>query len=366
MILVLNVGSSTIKYKIFRGGDEVEGGLIDRIGNKPVFLCGGLERRVRINTHEEGINFIKEHLEMRGFTIEAIGHRVVHGLDLTESKLIDGEVLEKIEAAAPLAPLHNPHQLAVIRACFSFGVPQVAVFDTAFHQTMPRVAYTYALPREVIERYRIRRYGFHGISHRYVSLNEPGRVISCHLGNGASVAAIRDGKCVDTSMGLTPLEGLVMGTRTGDLDPGIVLFLLSKGFTPQELDEMFNERSGLLGLSGESNDLRELEASGSEGARPAIDVFVYRLVKYIGAYVAVLGGLDTLIFTGGIGKNDWRLRGRVVDSLSYLGVELDEEKNLRGEEIISTQRSRVCVKVKKTDEELMIAKEVYKLVGGYL
>jgi len=193
---------------------------------------------------------------------------------------------------------------------------------------MPRVAYTYALPREVIERYRIRRYGFHGISHRYVSLNEPGRVISCHLGNGASVAAIRDGKCVDTSMGLTPLEGLVMGTRTGDLDPGIVLFLLSKGFTPQELDEMFNERSGLLGLSGESNDLRELEASGSEGARPAIDVFVYRLVKY--------------------------------------SAELDEEKNLRGEGIISTQRSSVCVKVKKTDEELMIAKEVYKLVGGYL
>ena len=362
MILVLNVGSSTIKYKIFRGEVEVESGLIDRIGDKPVFLHNGLEESIIISNHEEGIKFIKEYLEQRNLPIEAIGHRVVHGLDLTESRLIDEAVLEKIESAAPLAPLHNPPQLTVIKACKSFEVPQIAVFDTSFHQTMPQVAYTYALPKELIEKFSIRRYGFHGISHMYVSLNEPGRVISSHLGNGSSIAAIRDGKCIDTSMGLTPLEGLVMGTRTGDMDPGIILFLLNQGFTPQELDKIFNEKSGLLGLSGESNDIRELVASEKEEAKLAIDIFCYRLIKHIGAYVSVLGGLDRLIFTGGIGENEWRVRKRVVDSLCYIGAELDEERNLLNQEIISSEKSKVLVKVKKTNEELMIAREVYRII----
>jgi len=364
MILVLNVGSSTIKYKIFRGEVEVGSGLIDRIGDKPVFLHDGFEESIRINNHEEGIRVIREYLDGKGFLIEAIGHRVVHGLDISESRLIDGEVFGKIEMAAPLAPLHNPPELAVIKACKSFGVPQIAVFDTSFHQTVPQVAYTYALPREIIEKYSIRRYGFHGISHMYVSLNEPGRVISCHLGNGASVAAIRDGKCVDTSMGFTPLEGLIMGSRTGDLDPGVILFLLNQGFTTQELNDMFNKRSGLLGLSGESNDVRELVESEGEGAKLAMDVFIYRLIKYIGAYVSVLGGLDCLIFTGGIGENEWSIRERVVGSLSYLGAELDEERNLSNQEIISSEKSQVLVKVKKTNEEAIIAREVYRLIGG--
>ncbi len=362
MILVLNVGSSTIKYKIFEGEVEVESGLIDRIGDKPVFHHNGLEESILIKNHEEGIKFIKKYLEERNLPIEAIGHRVVHGLDLTESRLIDEEVIEKIERAAPLAPLHNPPELAVINACDSFGVSQIAVFDTSFHQTMSPIAYTYALPKELVERFSIRRYGFHGISHKYVSLNEPGRVISCHLGNGASITAIREGKCIDTSMGLTPLEGLVMGSRTGDLDPGIILFLLNQGFTPQELDNMLNEESGLLGLSRESNDIRELMASEREEAKLAIDVFVYRLIKYIGAYVSVLGGLDRLIFTGGIGENEWRIRKRVVESLSYLGAEIDNEKNLSNQEIISSEKSKVIVKVKKTNEELMIAKEVYRII----
>ncbi len=362
MILVLNVGSSTIKYKIFRGEVEVENGLIDRIGENSVFTHNGLEESLRIKNHEEGIRFIKKYLERKNLSIEAIGHRVVHGLDLTESKLINEEVLEKIEKATPLAPLHNPPELAVIKACNSFEVSQIAVFDTSFHQTMPPVAYTYALPKEITEKYCIRRYGFHGISHTYISLNEPGKVISCHLGNGASIAAILDGKCIDTSMGLTPLEGLVMGTRTGDLDPGIIFYLLNKGFTSQELNKLFNEKSGLLGLSRESNDVRELVVSEKDEAKLAIDVFVYRLIKYIGAYVSVLGGLDCLIFTGGIGENEWRVRQRVVEALSYLGAELDEEKNLSNQEIISGKKSKVIVKVKKTNEELMIAREVYKII----
>ncbi|MEM2135349.1 MAG: acetate/propionate family kinase [Candidatus Jordarchaeaceae archaeon] len=366
MILVLNVGSSTIKFRVFRAEVEVDGGLIDRIGDKPAFVQGGVEKPIDISTHEEGIKFIKKYLEERNLLIEAIGHRVVHGLDISESKVIDEKVLEKIRIAAPLAPLHNPPQLAVIKACESFMVPQIAVFDTSFHQTLPEAAYTYALPKEIMEKYSIRRYGFHGISHMYVSLNEAGRVISCHLGNGVSLAAIRDGKCVDTSMGFTPLEGLVMGSRSGDLDPGILLFLMSKGFTYQELDDMLNRRSGLLGLSGESNDIRELIRSNKKEAKLAIDVFVYRLIKYIGAYVSVLGGLDTLIFTGGIGENEWRIRKRVVEALSYLGAELNEEDNILNREIISSRESRVLVKVKKTNEELMIAREVYKLIGGSL
>lgn len=363
MILVLNVGSSTIKYKIFDGEVEIESGLIDRIGDKPVFYHNSQKESVKIDNHEEGIRFIKKYFETKNFPIKAIGHRVVHGLDVTESKLINVNVLEKIEKASPLAPLHNPPELAVIKACNSFGVPQIAVFDTAFHQSMLPVAYTYALPREIIEKYSIRRYGFHGISHMFVSFNEPGRVISCHLGNGASIAAIKNGRCVDTSMGLTPLEGLVMGTRTGDLDPGIILFLLNQGFTPHELDKMFNEKSGLLGLSMESNDIRELVASDRAEAKLAIDVFVYRLVKYIGAYVSVLGGLDRLIFTGGIGENEWRIRKRVVESLSYLGTELDEKNNFSNQEIISGEKSKVLIKVKKTNEELMIAREVYRILG---
>ena len=312
--------------------------------------------------------------------VGAVGHRVVHGGEkFTSSCLINDESMKAIEECNDLAPLHNPANLIGIRACQELmpGVPMVAVFDTAFHQTMPDVAYTYGIPYEYYEKYKVRRYGFHGTSHSYVSKRtaeivgkpyDQMKIIVCHLGNGASISAVNCGKSVDTSMGLTPLEGLVMGTRSGDLDPAIIDFVGKKeGLSLDEMNEVLNKKSGMLGISGVSSDGRDLEAAaetGNKRAQLALDVFDYRVIKYIGAYAAAMNGVDAIAFTAGIGENNIKMRKDVCSSLTYLGVKLDEEKNnVRGEErIISADDSKVQVLLVPTNEELAIARETLALV----
>ncbi|MBR0384433.1 MAG: acetate kinase, partial [Eubacteriaceae bacterium] len=313
--------------------------------------------------------------------IDAVGHRTVHGAEtFASSVVINEEVIEKMEECSVLAPLHNPANLIGIRACQELlpGVPMVGVFDTAFHQSMKPEAYIYALPYELYEKYRIRKYGFHGTSHRFVSLQaaklmgkkpEDVKLISCHLGNGASIAAINGGKVVDTSMGLTPLAGLVMGTRCGDIDPEIMIFLRQNGYTTEELDRMMNKESGVLGISGVSSDFRDLEASAAEGnkrAQLALDVFNYHVITTIGAYVAALNGVDGIIFTAGVGENSATTRQAICEKISYLGITIDPDKNAqRGEEmIISTPDSKTTVMVIPTNEELMIARDTVELVNA--
>lgn len=312
--------------------------------------------------------------------IDAVGHRTVHGAEtFASSVVINDEVIKKMEDCSELAPLHNPANLIGIRACEELlpGVPMVGVFDTAFHQTMPAEAYIYPLPYEMYEKHRIRKYGFHGTSHRFVSLTAAEllgenignlKLISCHLGNGASVAAIRYGKCIDTSMGLTPLAGLEMGTRCGDIDPAIIPFLCDKGYTVDQVNTMMNKESGVLGVSGVSSDFRDVEAAaeaGNERAKLALDIFIYRVKTTIGAYVAAMDGVDGIIFTAGLGENSSKDRAAVCSGLKYLGIQLDEEKNSkRGEAlVISTPDSRTKVMVIPTNEELMIARDTVELVG---
>ena len=312
--------------------------------------------------------------------INAVGHRVVHGGEkFNKSVLLTKEVLEMVERCSDLAPLHNPANLKGIAAIEQTlpGVPQVGVFDTAFHQTMPDEAYMYAIPYELYEKYAIRRYGFHGTSHRYVSARaceflgikaEGTKMVTAHIGNGGSCSAVLDGKSIDTSMGLTPLEGLVMGTRAGDMDLGAATYIMEKeNMTPQEFSNLVNKKSGLLGVSGVSSDCRDIEAAinaGNKRADLARRMFIYRCKKYIGAYAAAMNGLDVLVFTGGIGENDGYIRGEILKGLSYLGIRFDEEKNrTRGEEmLISTEDSKVKVCIIPTDEELMIALDTEALV----
>ena len=373
-ILVINCGSSSLKYQLINS--ETEGvlakGLCERIGIDGMLTYqpeGGEKEKYEIAmpTHTEAINAVLAALtnEKSGVIkslseVGAVGHRVVHGGEkFTSSCVINDESMKAIEECNDLAPLHNPANLIGIRACQELmpGVPMVAVFDTAFHQTMPGVAYTYGIPYEYYEKYKVRRYGFHGTSHSYVSKRtaeivgkpyDQMKIIVCHLGNGASISAVNCGKSVDTSMGLTPLEGLVMGTRSGDLDPAII-------------------ESGMLGISGVSSDGRDLEAaaeSGNKRAQLALDVFDYRVIKYIGAYAAAMNGVDAIAFTAGIGENNIKMRKDVCSSLTYLGVKLDEEKNnVRGEErIISADDSKVQVLLVPTNEELAIARETLALV----
>ena len=314
--------------------------------------------------------------------INAVGHRVVHGGEIfASSVLIDDEVIKVLEEYSYLAPLHNPPNLMGIKASMKLlpGVPNVAVFDTAFHQSMPKKAFLYALPYEYYEKYRIRRYGFHGTSHRYVSkraseiLGKPYeelKIITCHLGNGASIAAIKNGKSVDTSMGFTPLEGLVMGTRSGDIDPSIVVFLQEKeNLSAQEVYNILNKKSGVFGLSkGFSSDMRDIEEAmlnGDEIARIVIDVYEYRIAKYIGAYAAAMNGVDAIVFTAGVGENSPIIREEICENyLGYLGIKIDKERNnFKGEErIISTQDSKVAVLVIPTNEELVIARDTKEIV----
>lgn len=392
-ILVLNSGSSSVKYQLFRSDDwqSLAAGAVSRIGEpigdlscRWVDASGVHHRRddsLPIPDHHAAIAHIIESLrESRTLAdldeLGAIGHRVVHGGEVFHSPtIVDDEVIEVIKAMIPLAPLHNPAHLAGIAVARELcpDVPSVAVFDTAFHLTMPRTAYRYALPEYLYKEHRVRRYGFHGTSHHYVAkraaalLDKPLRecnLITLHLGNGASATAVRNGRSVDTSMGLTPLEGLVMGTRSGDLDPAI-LFYLNKnlGLDNETLDQLLNRQSGLLGLAG-VNDMREihrLAEAGDDRAELAIGVFCHRLIKYIGAYYAVLGRVDALVFTGGIGENDAAVRSRACADLANLGIHLDEAANqtAEGEEIISAQASPVKIFVIPTNEELEIAQQVH-------
>lgn len=315
--------------------------------------------------------------------IDAVGHRVVHGGEkFNKSVLINDEVIEKIKECYDVAPLHNPVNMAGIDAITELmpGVPRVAVFDTAFHQTMPAEAYMYALPYEIYTKYSVRRFGFHGTSHRYVARRvcdflgvpyENQRIITCHIGNGGSITAVKDGKSIDTSMGLTPVEGLMMGTRVGDVDPGALTFIMDKEhLDTKQLSNLINKKSGVLGISGISSDMRDIDAAiaeGNERAKLALDMYIYRIIKYIGAYTAVLNGVDIIVFTGGVGENQQPLRKAVCEHLSYLGVKIDDAVNAssRGEEkVISAADSKVKVVVIPTDEELMIARDTEAIVNG--
>ncbi len=395
-VLVINCGSSSLKYQLIDSETEnvLAKGLCERIGidGRLVYQKAGCDKEITeapMPTHKEAIQLVLDALtnEKTGAIkslkeVDAIGHRVVHGGEkFASSAIITDEMLKAVEECNELAPLHNPANLIGINVCSELmpGVPQVAVFDTAFHQTMPPKAYLYGLPLRYYKDYKIRRYGFHGTSHSYVSKRaieflgldpENSKVIVCHLGNGSSISAVVNGKCVDTTMGLTPLEGLVMGTRSGSIDPAIMEYVAKK----DNLDlpgvmNVLNKKSGLLGMSGVSSDMRDLEAAAAdnnEDAKNAFDVLTYDIIKYVGGYVAAMNGVDAIIFTAGIGENDGNVRAAVVKNLGYLGVTLDEEANKkRGEEVvISTPDSKVKVAVIPTNEELAICRDTVALVKG--
>lgn len=396
-ILVLNCGSSSIKYKLIEmpANNVLAQGGVEKVGLKDSFLkltkANG-EKEVlekEIPEHTVGIEFILETLTSaeRGAIksldeIDAVGHRVVHGGEkFNKSVLITDEVIKNIEECIKVAPLHNPPNLKGIAAVSKLmpSKPQVAVFDTAFHQTMPQQAFMYALPYELYKENGVRRYGFHGTSHRYVSQRaleilgmkaEGTKMITCHIGNGGSITAIKDGKSVDTSMGMTPLEGLVMGTRAGDVDAGAVTFLMeAKGYDVATMSNILNKKSGLLGVSGVSSDMRDVRAgiaAGNEQAKLALDMFCYRAKKYVGSYVAVLGGVDVLVFTGGIGENVEVVREAICKDMECFGIKIDKSINdqIHGEEkVISTSDSKVKVIIVPTDEEYMIASDTLEIVS---
>lgn len=394
-ILVLNCGSSSIKYKLFDMSNStvIAQGGIEKIGLPGSFLKLTLpngEKKVLekdIPEHTVGIEFILDTLTNAEYgaiksldEINAVGHRMVHGGEkFSKSVLLTQEVLDAFIACNDLAPLHNPANLKGVNAVTAIlpNVPQVGVFDTAFHQTMPDYAYMYAVPYELYEKYGVRRYGFHGTSHRYVSKRvceflgikqEGTKIITCHVGNGGSISAIKDGKCIDTSMGLTPLEGLMMGTRSGDIDAGAITYLMDKlKLDGAGISDLLNKKSGVMGIFEKSSDMRELEAAVANGEKRAIlteKMYFYRIKKYIGAYAAALGGVDIIVFTGGVGENQATARWGSCEGLEYMGVKLDPEKNkVRGEEmIISTDDSKVKVIVIPTDEELMIASDTMEIL----
>ena len=398
-VLVINAGSSSLNYQLLNPttGELLAKGLCERIGIDGLFTykpqLPGKEAikaaSVSMPTHSEAIQAVLNALvdEKNGVIgsmkeIDAVGHRVVHGGEkFAKSVVITDEVMQAIEECTPLAPLHNPANIIGIKACQELmpGVPMVAVFDTAFHQTMPPVAYTYALPYEYYEKDKVRRYGFHGTSHKYVSQRaadmlgkpiEQLKLISCHLGNGSSVTAIDGGKSVDTSMGFTPLAGLPMGTRSGDIDAGILEYLMNKyGMDIKEMVNVLNKKSGVMGVSGVSSDFRDLDAAVADGnARAALakDMFNLSVKKIIGSYVAEMGGVDAIIFTAGVGENDRSVRWDVCEHLEYLGIKIDPEKNkYRGKQMdISIDWARVRVLVIPTNEELMIAKDTERLVSA--
>ena len=395
-ILVVNAGSSSLKYQLIDMSNDklLAKGMCDRIGIEGGNFKHKVEGRedykleLPIANHKEAIKLVmdtlvsKEHGVISSMSeIGAVGHRVLHGGEkFSGSVIVDNKVIEAIEECCELGPLHNPHNLTGIRACEEImgkNVPQVAVFDTGFHQTMPDYAYMYALPYEYYEKYNIRRYGFHGTSHRYVSMRAAAllgkdlkdlRLVTCHLGNGSSIAAVQNGKCLDTTMGVTPLEGIMMGTRCGSIDPAIVPLIMKKeNLTPDEMDHVMNKKSGILGVSGWTSDNRDIEEGTKRGdARCQLitNMLCHQLTKYVGGFAAAMGGVDAVVFTGGIGENNPAYRTYVADKLKFLGVEIDEEKNhIRGEEVdFSTPASKVRFLVIPTNEELMIAKDTYELV----
>ena len=393
-VLVVNCGSSSIKYQLINMENEevMAKGYLEKIGLPDSFLThkvNGEKYRIEkvITNHEEGIKLVLDQLLDENYgvikdlkEIDAVGHRVVHGGEkFSDSVIITDEVIDAMKECIPLAPLHNPAGITGIEACKKVlpNVPMVGVFDTAFHQTIPEEAYIYAIPYEYYEKYRIRKYGFHGTSHKFVSRRvaelmgkpvEDLKIITCHLGQGGSLCAVKGGKSVDTSMGLTPLAGIPMGTRCGDIDPSIVTFLMKQeNLTPDEMDTILNKKSGKLGISGVSFDDRDIEKAAAEGnqrAKLAIDTFAYQVLGFIGRYAAQMNGVDVITFAGGVGENGPEVRSKICNSLEFLGVKIDEEKNkVRGKECeISTPDPKVKVYVVPTDEELMIARDTMNLV----
>ena len=397
IVLVLNCGSSSIKYQLLNMTNEgqlLAKGIVERVGFTDAILTHKPEGKDRyelvtgIPDHTTGINLILEALvnEKHGVIknlneIVAVGHRVAHGGEFfTKSSLIDDFTKSEIEKCIELAPLHNPANLKGILSMEKLlpGIPQVAVFDTSFHQTMPGYAYLYALPYEYYEKYKIRRYGFHGTSHKFVAQKacrilgvdfEKQKIITCHLGNGASIAAIKHGKSIDTSMGFTPVEGLIMGTRSGDIDAGILLYLAEKeNFSLHQVNDVINKKSGVLGISGLSSDMRDLEnaaAQGNERAQLALDMYYYRVKKYVGSYAAAMDGVDLIVFTGGIGENDPVLREKVSTALDFMGIDFDVDANrgVRGKDKLLTKPdSKVKVMAVTTNEELVIAIDTANIV----
>ena len=395
-ILVLNCGSSSIKYALYDMEDQsvIASGGIEKIGLPDSFIkvkANGQKVQIdrEIAEHTAGVQLIFEVLTTGEYAVlksleelDAVGHRMVHGGEkFNKSVLLTPEVMEAFAACNDLAPLHNPANIKGVNAVTALlpNIPQVGVFDTAFHQTMPDYAYMYALPYEQYEKYGVRRYGFHGTSHRYVSQRvceflgvkpEGKKIITCHIGNGASIAAVKDGKCVDTSMGLTPLEGLIMGTRSGDIDAGAVTFIMEKeGLDVHEMSNMLNKKSGLAGISEGSSDFRDILAgiaAGNDKARLAKEMYCYRIKKYIGQYAAAMGGVDIILFTGGAGENQWEVREGATSNLEFLGVKVDATRNhaCRATECtISADDSRVKVCVIPPDEELMIATDTLALTS---
>ncbi len=393
-VLVLNCGSSSIKYALYNMDDQsvVTSGGIEKIGSSDSFINvkinGEKHKMVHpIEEHTAGVQYIFEVLTTGPYAvlhelseIDAVGHRMVHGGEkFNKSVVLTPEVMASFAACNDLAPLHNPANIKGVNAVSALlpNIPQVGVFDTAFHQTMPDYAYMYALPYSLYEKYGIRRYGFHGTSHRYVSqrvlefldMKEEGsRIVTCHIGNGASIAAVKDGKCVDTSMGLTPLEGLIMGTRSGDIDAGAVTFIMDKlNIDTKGVSNLLNKESGLMGVSELSNDFRDILAGIAEGnakARLAKEMYTYRIKKYIGQYAAAMGGVDVILFTGGAGENQWEVREGATKGLEFMGVKIDIAKNRAcraTEAVISADDSKVKVCVVPTDEELMIALDTQAL-----
>jgi len=395
-VLVINCGSSSVKYSLFDMEDEsvLAKGIVERVGLDNSMLKHkavngrSCEREVVALNHSQALKAALEVLVDSEFgvledlgQIKAVGHRVVHGGEkFSGSVVIDEEVVKAIEDFSQLAPLHNPPNLLGIKACKELlpHAIQVAVFDTAFHQTLSPQAYMYALPFELYENERIRRYGFHGTSHKYVALKtaevlgkpiEELKIITCHLGNGCSITAVKGGKSIETSMGFTPLEGLVMGTRSGDIDPAVVVYLMEKGMDEEEIYKLLNNKSGLLGVSGVSSDWRDVKEAalqGNERARLAAEIFIHRVKKYIGAYAAILGGLDAITFTAGIGENDPWVRERICEGLEFLGVKIDRRLNEEGSgaRVVSASDARVAVLVVPTNEELMIARDTLELAGS--
>jgi len=397
-VLVINAGSSSLKYQLI-DMDTVTvlaKGLCERIGIdgsnlQHKNLVKGISEKVEspMQSHADGIKLVIEALTDKEYgviesmaEIGAVGHRVVHGGEFfADSYIIDGKVKEALEMCTPLAPLHNPPNITGIEACEKLmpGIPQVAVFDTAFHQTVPKKAYMYAIPYELYEKYKIRKYGFHGTSHKFVAaeaaklLGKPAeelKIITCHLGNGSSISAVDCGKCVDTSMGFTPLDGVVMGTRTGSMDPAVVTYLMkNENLDVSGVDNLMNKKSGVFGVSGISSDFRDLSAAADEGnerAQLALDMFTYSVKKKIGECAAIMGGVDAVVFTAGVGENDSAARWEITKNLEFMGIEVDSEKNkVRGEAMdISKDNAKVRTLVIPTNEELMIALDTARLVEG--
>jgi acetate kinase len=395
-VLVINCGSSSLKYQLINMETEesLAQGLVERIGIDGSILTQKVPGRDKyiiqqpMTDHKDAIKLVLGALVDANHgviasmdEISAVGHRVVHGGEkYSESVVIDDEVMSSLEECVKLAPLHNPANIIGINACKSLmpNTPMVAVFDTAFHQTMPKTAYMYPLPYELYTKYGIRKYGFHGTSHKYVSAEcaklmgkdiKDVKIITCHLGNGASLAAIKDGHCVDTSMGFTPLEGIAMGTRCGNIDPAIVTFLMNEGkMTAKEVDNLMNKQSGVFGLSGVSSDFRDIEGAAKEGnerADLALDVYNYRVREMIGAYAAAMGGVDAMVFTAGLGENAIETRAEICKGLEFLGIEIDDAKNnVRGKATeVSKDGTKVKVFVIPTNEELVIARDTKELTS---